>query len=170
MREPYLSNMLGKTVRGLETDIPQMISFMASEIDQQPWERFAKATYISDSETEIGLMALLRDMLGNASVPGLYGAALLGKYPDLLHDVYDMDAGLKFFLMGLPFYTPWPRVLKAHMARSRLWNALGLFSPSSFRAKFVENRDKNPSTHLSYSPRGFPVSYTTIHFIANAVE
>ncbi|KAG0648510.1 Cytochrome P450 monooxygenase [Hyphodiscus hymeniophilus] len=127
MREPHLSNMLKGTILGLKTNIPQMISFARSEIDQQPWERFAKAAYISNSETEIGLMALMRDMLGNASVPGLFGSALMEKHPELLHDVYDMDEGLLFFLMGLPAYTPWPGVMKAHAARFRLWQALDDF-------------------------------------------
>jgi hypothetical protein len=116
--------MLKGTMRGLEQNIPQMISFMEGEIDQQPWERFAQATYISDTESELNLMSLMRDMMGNASVPGLFGRALMEKYPDLLHDVYDMDSGMYFFLAGLPAWTPWPGVLKAHMARSRVWKAL----------------------------------------------
>jgi hypothetical protein len=143
MREPHLSDMLKGTMNGLETNIPQMISFMESEIDQQPWERFARATYTSDTETELGLMALMRDMLGNASVPGFFGRAILEKYPDLLHDVYDMDAGLYFFLMGLPAYTPWPGVMRAHKARSRLWTALGLcsaFFPPPANGSRVEMR------------------------------
>jgi len=125
MKEPHLSNVLKGTIRGLERDIPRMISFMASEIDQQPWERFGKASYISDSETEINLMALMRDLLGHASVPGIFGNAIMEKHPELLHDVYDMDQGLYFFLMRLPSFTPWPGVLKAHAARARLWKAVG---------------------------------------------
>lgn len=124
MQEPHLSDMLKRTIRGLEENIPQMISFMDGEIDQQPWERFAKATYISDSETELDFTALLRDMMGHASVPALFGHALMEKYPDLLHDIYDMDAGMHFFLMGLPAWTPWPGVINAHLARARLWQAL----------------------------------------------
>lgn len=124
MTEPHLSNLLRPTMRGLEADIPQMISFAESEIDQQPWERFAQAAFISGSETELNLMALMRDMMGSASVPSLFGRAILEKYPDLLHDVYDMDAGLYFFLMGLPAWVPWPGVMRAHMARSRLWKAM----------------------------------------------
>lgn len=124
MTEPHLSNILKGTMTGLERDIPQMISFMPGEIDQQRWERFAQAMYISDSETELNLMALMRDMLGNASVPGLFGQAIIDKYPDLLHDIYVMDAGLYFFLAGLPAWTPWPGVTKAHAARNRLWRAL----------------------------------------------
>jgi hypothetical protein len=124
MKEPHLSNVLKGTIRRLEENIPQMISFMDSEIDQQPWECFAKATYISDSETELDFMSLLRDMMGHASVPALFGHALMEKYPELLHDIYDMDTGMHFFLMGLPAWTPWPGVTKAHMARARLWQAL----------------------------------------------
>ena len=62
--------------------------------------------------------------MGHASVPAFFGRALMEKYPDLLQAVYDFDAGFKFFLMGLPVWTPWPGVMKAHLGRSRLWEAL----------------------------------------------
>ena len=158
MREPHLGNMLKRTVRGFETNIPQMISFTESEVDQQLWERFAKASYISDSETELNLSALMRDMLGSASVPALFGKALFEKYPDLLHDVYDLDAGLYFFLMGLPAYTPWPGVMKAHMARSRIWAALGLLSPSFLHPvcfKAIGTSLQNLVVRSCLSPDGF---------------
>lgn len=124
MKEPYLSKMLQGTIRALEENIPQMITFAEGEIDLQPWERWAKASYISGSETEIDLMSLMRDMMGHASVPGLFGHGLMEKYPDLLHDIYDMDSGFLYFLMGLPQWTPWPSVNRAHQARQRLWRAL----------------------------------------------
>jgi hypothetical protein len=38
MKEPYLNQLLKPTIRNLEENIPQMISFTDSEIDQQPWE------------------------------------------------------------------------------------------------------------------------------------
>jgi hypothetical protein len=116
--------MLKGTMRGLEQNIPQMITFMESEIDQQPWERYAQTSFISETETEVNLMSLMRDMLGYASIPGLFGRALMEKYPELLHDVYVMDGGMLYFVMGLPSFTPLPGVLKAHIARSRVWTAL----------------------------------------------
>lgn len=124
MKEPYLSKMLQVTIGNIERNIPEMISFMDAEIDQQPWEKWAGATYISDTETEVSLMALLRDMLGQASIPSLFGRAFIDNFPDVLHDVYEMDQGLVFFLMGLPAWTPWPAVLKAHIARTRVWTAM----------------------------------------------
>jgi hypothetical protein len=124
MMEPHLSNMLRGTIRGLEENIPQMISFAEGDIDLQPWERWAKASYISNSETEVNLMSLMRDMMGHASVPGVFGRGLMDKYPNILHDIYDMDAGFMYFLMGLPQWTPWPSVNRAHQARQRVWRAL----------------------------------------------
>lgn len=101
-----------------------MITFASSDIDLQSWERFAQADYISDSITELNLMPLMRDMMGNASIPGMFGRGILEKYPSLLHDIYEMDAGFTYFLIGLPAWTPWPSVLKAHQARHRVHTAV----------------------------------------------
>jgi hypothetical protein len=101
-----------------------MISFIDTEIDLQPWERSAKARFISSTVTEINLMSLLRDMMGHASVPAMFGSAFMEKYPDILCDVYEMDRGMMYFLIGLPPWTPWPGVMKAHIARSRVWQSL----------------------------------------------
>jgi hypothetical protein len=124
MREPQISTMVNVVTRNLNQNIPQMISFVAEDIDLHPWERWANANYISDSETELDLMALVRDMLGHASVPAIFGSSLMEKYPELLHDVYAMDYGMYYLLMGLPALTPWPGVAQAHMARFRVWEAL----------------------------------------------
>jgi len=35
-----------------------------------------------------------------------------------------MDSGLTYFLLGLPAWTPWPAVIKAHRARRRLHEAI----------------------------------------------
>jgi hypothetical protein len=124
MKDKYLSQMLKPTIRNLEENIPQMVSFTDSEIDLQPWERWARASFISEKETEINLMSLVRDMMGFASVPAIFGRAVIEKYPDLLHHVYDLDGGLYFFLMGLPAWTPWPGVMKAHLGRYKVWEAM----------------------------------------------
>ena len=54
--------MLKTTVNILQENISQMVSFTDSEIDQQPWERWANASSSSEAETEINLMMMLRDM------------------------------------------------------------------------------------------------------------
>jgi hypothetical protein len=124
MQEPYLGDLIKSTMRNLEENIPQMISFTDSDIDQQPWERSAEASYISNSEMEINLMVLVRDMLGTASIPAVFGRGLIEKYPSILHDIHDMDDGKWYFMMGIPSWTPWPPITRAYLARRRVWQGL----------------------------------------------
>lgn len=124
MQEPHLSNILKSTVRNIQENIPHMISFTDSDIDLHPWERYADSSYISNSETEINLMSLMRDMLGAASVPAVFGRGLVEKYPDIVQDLYGMDDGMPYFMMGLPAWTPWPAVNSAYLARQRVLRGL----------------------------------------------
>lgn len=124
MKGSQLGNVLNRINHLIEQTIPQMISFVDTEIDLQPWERFAKAMFISPTETEINLSAMVRDLIGHTSVPAMFGSALMEKYPDLLHDTYNFDEGMNYLLAGLPQWTPWPPVFMAHMARNKLWEAL----------------------------------------------
>jgi len=124
MKDSQLRIVLNHSNRLLEQMIPQMISFVDTEIDLQPWERFAQAKYISSIETEINLCGMMRDLVGHTSVPAMFGSALMEKYPDILHDTYKFDDGMYYLLAGLPQWTPWPPVFSAHMARNKLWEAL----------------------------------------------
>jgi hypothetical protein len=127
MKEPYLSKMLDNTTRNLEKLIPQMVSFMDGPIDQHPWERYANAEWISSKEMEVDLMSLVRDLMGHASVPSMFGHAFLENNPHVLHDIYDMDDGMMYFMAGLPWFTPWPSVVKAHFARRQAWDSVTKF-------------------------------------------
>jgi hypothetical protein len=101
-----------------------MISFTPGDIDLQPWERWANAEYITPTTTELNLCGLLRDLMGHASVPAMFGRGLMEKYPDILHDVYEFDEGMYYLLAGIPAWAPWPASFRAHMARNKLWDAL----------------------------------------------
>ncbi|EHL01702.1 putative 25-hydroxycholesterol 7-alpha-hydroxylase [Glarea lozoyensis 74030] len=124
LREPYLGQMLNTTVRNMERHICSMVSFVDTDIDLQPWERYAEASYVSDTETSLDLMKLMRDVMGHASIPAMHGNAFLDKYPEVLHDIYELDKGMLYLIMGLPAWTPWSPVISAHNARRRLWEAL----------------------------------------------
>jgi hypothetical protein len=124
MKDSQLAIVLNHSNRLLEQMIPQMISFVDSEIDLQSWERFAQAKFISPTETEINLCGMMRDLVGHITVPAMFGSALMEKYPDILHDTYKFDEGMYYLLAGLPQWTPWPPAFMAHMARNKLWEAL----------------------------------------------
>jgi hypothetical protein len=127
MKEPHLTNFLGSMVRNLEQGIPQMISFVDGDVDQHSWERSANASYISDSETEIDLLNLIQGILSTASTPTIFGSGLLEKYPNLIHDLHDMEAGMPYFMMGFPAWTPSPSIGRAYLARQRVLWAMDSF-------------------------------------------
>ncbi len=104
-----------------------MVTFINTDIDLQPWERFAKPRFISNSEIEVNLFSLISDLLGSASVTAAFGPALLEKYPNVMHDLSVMDSGMHFFLMGLPTLTPYPGVMSANQARQQVLLALDDF-------------------------------------------
>jgi hypothetical protein len=125
MREPSLGAIMKATIDGLQLRIPEMITFTANVIDQQPWEKSSDCTLISSQPpaVEINLLSVLRDLMGYAAIPAFFGQSFLENYPQTLQDIYDMDLGMKFFMMGLPRWFPFPGVAKAHIARHRLWNS-----------------------------------------------
>jgi hypothetical protein len=120
-----------------------MISFMDSDIDQHPWERSANASLISNSETEINLMSLVQDILGRASISAVFGSGLMEKYPEIIHDLYEMDVGMSYFLMGLPAWTPWPPIVKTYFARQRVLQALDGFQEALDAAVDEEHVDSS---------------------------
>ena len=104
-----------------------MMSFVDSDVDQHPWERSANVTYISNSETEIDLLSLVRGILGMASVSAVFGHGLIEKYPDILLHLYRMDAGMPYFMAGFPAWTPWPEIGRAYFARQIVLQSLDAF-------------------------------------------
>lgn len=108
----------------LEQNIPQMVTFLETSVDLQPWERCANATLISPQESEMSLMPLMHMMMGHAAVSALFGSEILERYPDLIQILDEMDKGMHYFLWGLPAWFPWPGVMKSHIARYKLWQYL----------------------------------------------
>ncbi|RFU35883.1 hypothetical protein B7463_g423, partial [Scytalidium lignicola] len=146
MKEPHLGNFMKVTVRGIEEHVPNIFSFMEGEVDQHSWERWASARYINEDEEEINLNAVLRDIMGQVSVPALFGQAFFENNPDILHDVYDFDSGMMYFLMGLPWFTPWPSVIRAHLGRWRLRESMTEFSKAledTIEGKAVDSKWDN---------------------------
>lgn len=123
MKEPGLTNMIMDTVEQLEERIPDMVSFTANVVDQNVWERTANMKIGSDSAgkyAEASLFQMLRHFIGQVSSKTLMGETFIRNYPGFLQDVFDLDDGFKWLLMGLPRYVPIPTLTRAHIARRRL--------------------------------------------------
>ncbi|CCU77342.1 Putative Cytochrome P450 [Blumeria hordei DH14] len=121
INKPHVEKITKRISLLLEQNIPQMVSFLETSIDLQPWERCANASLISPNQSEMSLMPLIHMMMGYASVSAIFGSEILERYPDLIETLDEMDKGIQYFLWGLPAWLPWPGVMKSHIARYKLW-------------------------------------------------
>ena len=118
--------MISSAISRIALNLPDLLSFMPSPVDQSPWERVASPSLTSSSPpaVEVDLFALLRNFLGHQATPSLMGQAFLDNNPNVLSDVWALDRGFTWLLTGLPRWLPLPSLTRAHLARARLLSVL----------------------------------------------
>lgn len=124
----HLTDMLSGAVGNMQEQIPNLVSFSSSVIDQAPWERASRAEVGSataglEQHVEADLCSLIRHFLGHASAPALLGQAFLEQFPDAVSDAFEFDAGFILLALKLPRWLPIRPLTRAHIARSRLLSA-----------------------------------------------
>lgn len=121
---------LGVALKGrIQEYIPNLVSFNESVVDQNEWERAAnprlKPKYGHTSPSvEVSLFTLLRNFTGHVALPTLVGTEFLEAHPSTLDDLWDLDGGFKYLVLGLPRLLGIPSLTRAHIARRRLLNAI----------------------------------------------
>jgi len=124
LREPSLSTLSDITVKNLEENTANLISFMPGLIDQSEWERSSGATVSKTkggrSAMEVSLMPLLRDFIGMQALPAVFGTDLYRNSTGLFEDLWAFDNAFLILMAGLPRWVPIPKLAKAHAARARL--------------------------------------------------
>jgi hypothetical protein len=147
LQQPWLGQMMQTVAHNLEECIPNFTSFTENLIDQHPWERdsniivrkMLSSRGIEEPYVEADLFSILRDLMGNCSVPSLFGRAFMDNYPDILSTIWEFDAGFRYLAMGLPRWVPIRACTKAHLARKRLLDFLTTFHRAMDQLK--EGRD-----------------------------
>jgi hypothetical protein len=75
MRDPFLSNAIAVTVRRIEEQTPNLVSFAGSVVDQAVWERAARMEVVPGSipTVEASLFPLIRNFVGDLASEVLMG-------------------------------------------------------------------------------------------------
>ena len=130
LRGPHLASMLSIAIRGMEEQIPNLVTFVSSPVDQLPWERASDVDLVEGSDgkvVEANLCMLIRESLGHLATPALMGRAFMDNNPSILQDLWTFDYGFQWLITGLPRWAPIPRLTRAHLARERLLIAIEAF-------------------------------------------
>ncbi|KAL2351401.1 putative P450 monooxygenase [Cryomyces antarcticus] len=124
LKEPYLGDMLGVTVRNLEQSIPDLVTFTSSIVDQAPWERGVDVRVLQGTDgqqtVEVSLLPLIRDFVAHAVTPSFLGSSFSDNHPTWTADIVDLDRGFLLMAAGFPRWVPIRTLTKAYLAQARL--------------------------------------------------
>ncbi|KAI9673151.1 MAG: hypothetical protein M1817_003013 [Caeruleum heppii] len=127
LRGPGFVKMLATAVRAMEEQIPELVSFTSSPIDQSMWERVSDVNVVEGSRGEVveaNLFVLLRNFLGQVATSSLMGRAFQDNFPEVLQHLWTFDRNFPWLLSGLPRWLPVPGLTRAHLARRQLHRAV----------------------------------------------
>lgn len=128
--------------RCIETDVPNLISFTESLVDQHPWERLSHTTTSDAKVVETDLFSLIRNFVGHVTYSPLLGRDFLDIYPGIFEDLSDFDAGFRYLLLSLPRLFPIQGLLRARIARRRMEYAIDAFHRALDRDAIGEDLDQ----------------------------
>ena len=146
---PVLDSALSHAlIQSLRLQLPNLVSFSESIVDQNPWERSSNAEVIGGDSVDADLYALVRVFVGHMLIPSLLGSDFLNVYPGVIDDLRDLGSSLKFLLLGLPRWFPLKPLAKANIARHRLDKTIDSYHTALDR--FADGDEPNqPWTDLS---------------------
>ena len=133
-KDGVVSELTAKVCTEIQSRTPDLVSFSKSIVDQNMWERPAKPFptqqphgLIFRPAVEVSFFALLNNFVGQAYSNALFGKEFTELFPSALEDLLILDDGWKYLAMGFPRWLPIRRLIKAHMARRALLNAMESF-------------------------------------------
>ena len=121
-------------VFSIEHNLPDLISFSESPVDQHAWERLAEAILTQQTygmkmrpAVSVDLISLLTSFTEHILLSTLWGREFTEISPSFPQDILDLDSGWKYLALGFPRGLPIPPLNRAYAARRRLLNAIRAF-------------------------------------------
>ncbi|KAI9718985.1 MAG: hypothetical protein M1828_006361 [Chrysothrix sp. TS-e1954] len=130
------SNLSGRIIRGLQTKLPNLVTFMRSPIDQTPWENAAGATLVDPSASStnaletvtLELPTLIYHFLVHSILPAFMTPAELSEdeLTALASDLQVFSRGQPLLALGVPesLGKLYPPLRRALLARKKLLDLL----------------------------------------------
>lgn len=117
--------------KALQTHLPDLVSFNDSPVDQNLWERVARAQVTEQpcgmkmrAAVKVDFVELIRTFAGHMLLNTLLGREVLEEFPAALSDFSELNSGWKWLATGLPTFLPVPPLTRVVIARRRLLNML----------------------------------------------
>lgn len=127
-REPFATEVSTASIRRIGRELPYLVTFSRSVVDQVPWERASEMAMpdADQSVCEANLFSLVRNFVAHLTTAGYMGDAIFEAFPNLLYDLWILGAHFPAMSRGGPRWLS-PGLSTAHRARDRLLGTLASF-------------------------------------------
>lgn len=128
--EPFVTETTTATVRRIERQTPNLVTFSPSIVDQLLWERPSDIEMDPNSNQKVceaNLFALVRNFAAYITTTGFFGQTLLEVFPNLLKDLWTLDSQFNALSKGAPRWLPAKGISAAYAARDRLLQVFAIF-------------------------------------------
>jgi hypothetical protein len=123
-----MSHLISQTLTTLSQQLPDLITFNSSIVDQMQWERVAVDELTDGTdEVEADLFALINEFFCSAIIPPITGDHLPESYQLLASDLASFNSSFYALAVGFPRLFPIPGLPGASLARRRLLQHLITF-------------------------------------------
>ncbi|KAJ5562230.1 hypothetical protein N7461_000991 [Penicillium sp. DV-2018c] len=129
--ESFVTKASSSIVRLVQRDMPNLVSFCESPVDQNPWERGTSGVEVPDETDQTvcegNLFALLSNFGGHIISSFLMGETFVENFPNLAEDLGRLDDCFVTLFAGTPRWFPHPAASKGHAASDRLRHVMSVF-------------------------------------------
>lgn len=128
-KESFINDASVAITALVKRNIPNLVSFSRSLVDQTPWERDSLVSLAEENQSicEANLFALIRNFVGHNMSTFLMGEAFLENFPMVLEDLWKLDSCFATLFVGTSRAFPSPGVSSGYAARDRLMHITSVF-------------------------------------------
>ncbi|KAF5665363.1 cytochrome P450 monooxygenase 7B1 [Fusarium heterosporum] len=118
-----LDDLSKATLRDLDDNAADAISFNGYPTDQMEWERHANAELLEDKEEKtmaLDFFELMKTFIARTATISVFGTDFVEVYPDIWPHLWVFNDAFHSLAMGVPLWAPFPSSQRARIALSRL--------------------------------------------------
>lgn len=129
--EAFVTEASSTITRLVQREMPNLVSFCRSIVDQYPWERGTSGVELPEdgdqTVCEANLFALVSNFIGHVTSTFLMGEAFVENFPNLAEDLGRLDDCFVTLFAGTPRWAPHPAASAGHAASDRLRHIFSVF-------------------------------------------
>ncbi|KAK8170001.1 cytochrome P450 [Phyllosticta citrichinensis] len=122
--QEHAKSLANKAVVLIRENVPDLMTFNESQVDQLPWERVSMTTTFEvdggTMHSEANMLPLTREFVGQIMNAAYAGVSFLDDHPTFHESMLALEKNFCIMTTGLPRWAPWPGVPAGHIGRRNL--------------------------------------------------